>query len=338
MLCLQRLLAERKDFLEFCRRKLRQPTLARPNHTRGNLFLALDHLVNFLFQRSHAEKFVNLNPARLADAKGTVGGLVFYGRVPPAVKVKDVGGARQVQAGPARFQRKDEEVGRFRMILETVDHHIPLLLGHASVQEERFLSKRLLEMTLEYLTHLRELGEDERSVSRREHFLHHLDQTRQLSGAVREGRIVAQKLRRVVTNLFELGERSQHHALPLDPLGGLQGLRGFFYHGGIKRTLLFGQGAEDLHFHLFRQVRNDGLVRFQAPQDKRPGKLMQALHCLRVTLRLNGNEERLLEFGLRAQQSGIEKLHDGPQVTDVVFHRGARQRDAIIRFESARGA
>ena len=71
----------------------------------------------------------------LADAKGAVGRLVFDGGVPPAIEMKDMIGARQIQAGTARFQRKDEQGRPIRLVLKTLHHMITLFLGDAAVQE-----------------------------------------------------------------------------------------------------------------------------------------------------------------------------------------------------------
>ncbi len=45
----------------------------------------------------------------LTDAKCTVGRLIFHGRIPPAIKVDDMGSGGQIQPRPTRFQREHEE-------------------------------------------------------------------------------------------------------------------------------------------------------------------------------------------------------------------------------------
>jgi len=53
---------------------------------------------------------------------------------------------------------------------------------------------------------------------------------------------------------------------------------------------------------------------------------------------LNRNEKLALESGLRSEQSRIEKLHDGPQIADVILDRRSGQRDAVAGLERARRA
>ena len=52
---------------------------------------------------------MDLHVARLADAEGAVAGLVFDGRVPPTVEVKNVVGGGKVKAGAARLERQNEK-------------------------------------------------------------------------------------------------------------------------------------------------------------------------------------------------------------------------------------
>src|SRR5258707_12696364 len=75
----------------------------------GNRLLAFDQLVDPLFERARAHELVDLHALALADAEGPVCRLVLDGGVPPAIKVEDMAGARQIQSRAARLQGEDEE-------------------------------------------------------------------------------------------------------------------------------------------------------------------------------------------------------------------------------------
>ena len=74
----------------------------------GQTALVVDERIDLLFDSAFADQLVHEDGARLADAPGAVGGLVFDGRVPPAVVVHDLAGSREVEAGAARFQRDQQ--------------------------------------------------------------------------------------------------------------------------------------------------------------------------------------------------------------------------------------
>jgi hypothetical protein len=74
----------------------------------GQAPFLLDHPVDALLQRAHADQLADLHVAALADPEHPVGGLVLNRRVPPAVEVDDVVGGGQVQPGPARLERQQE--------------------------------------------------------------------------------------------------------------------------------------------------------------------------------------------------------------------------------------
>jgi len=66
-----------------------------------------------------------------------------------------------------------------------------------------------------------------------------------------------------------------------------------------------GEGAEDLHLELFRQVRDDGLVGLEPPRNEGGVDVPEALCCIRVMPRLYGDEIGAPEFALRAGKSGV---------------------------------
>ena len=64
---------------------------------------------NALLNRALGHQLVDKQGLRLANAVGPVGGLVFYGRVPPWVVVDDGIGLRQVQAYASGLQADEEQ-------------------------------------------------------------------------------------------------------------------------------------------------------------------------------------------------------------------------------------
>src|SRR5690349_20618023 len=131
----QRFPAQGEEALQLLVGEFGQPALAGADDAGGDLLLALDHLVDLLFQGAGAQKLVHLHVAGLADAEGPVGRLVLDGRVPPAVEVEHVVGGCQVQAGPPGLERQDEHPRPAAFGLEARHQRVALLLGHAAVQE-----------------------------------------------------------------------------------------------------------------------------------------------------------------------------------------------------------
>ena len=105
----------------------------------------------------------------------------------------------------------------------------------------------------------------------------HLGEAREFARTVRQRRVVAQELRRMIADLFQLRERGQHDALALHAFGATRCASiELLDHGGVERGLLLGERAEDLHLLLLGQVGDDRLVRLQAAKDERAGDLLEA--------------------------------------------------------------
>ena len=130
-------------------------------------------------------------------------------------------------------------------------------------------------MALEHRAHLGELREDQRAFAAREYLLQHLRQPRELARAAGNRGVVLEELRRMIADLLELGERREHQPLALDALAASRPGFRLFDHGGIERSLLLRQRAEDLHLELFGQVRDDRLVGLQAAQNERRGQRLR---------------------------------------------------------------
>jgi hypothetical protein len=147
------------------------------------------------------------------------------------------------------------------LTLEPLDHRIPAFLRDLAAQKKDFLPELILKILPQERSHCRELRKNQSSIADRENLLQHFGQSGQLTGSSGKGGPVSQKLGRVVADLFELGEYGQDQAFPLDSLCGVQGTFHIFHDRCIQRSLFFGQVAEDFHFHLFGQIRDDGSVR-----------------------------------------------------------------------------
>ena len=142
----------------------------------------------------------------------------------------------------------------------------------------------------------------------------------------------------MVAYLLQLGQRRQHHALALDALRLGDRLLGIAQHGLVERGLLARQRAEDLHLHLLGQVGDDGAIGLEPAQDEGAGEPAQPRHGRRVAAGVDRHEEGPFELRLRAEEPGVQELHDRPQVADVVLDRRAGERDAVGGGERAGGA
>ena len=131
------------------------------------------------------------------------------------------------------------------------------------------MPKRLLDVALKDIAHLGELRKDQRAVVFFQRLFEHLRDARQFPAAAVERRVVLQELRRMIAHLLQLHQRGQHQSLTLDAFGRFDGRLRVLYHGFVKRSLLFGEIAEDLHLQFVGQVGDDALVGLQPPQDER---------------------------------------------------------------------
>ena len=91
------------------------------------------------------DQLVDLDGAALADPVGPVGGLVLDRRVPPPVEMDDVGRGGEVEPGPTRLQR-DEEQRRPLGILEPPDHLVARRAPHTAVQPQGLDAEPALEV------------------------------------------------------------------------------------------------------------------------------------------------------------------------------------------------
>src|SRR5207249_10963575 len=200
-----------------------EPRFSGADDVVGDGFLALYHFVDPLFQRAHANELMNLNIALLSDAKRAVGGLVFNSGVPPTVEVEDVVRGREIQPRAPSLERQDEQTGNaVASVLKALYHLVWLCRGHAAMQEECCVAEGGGKVPLQPLAHIDKLREDQGRIAFCEQLLHHFGQTRQLSRAAGERRLIPQKLRGMIADLLEFGESRENDALAPDALGGLE--------------------------------------------------------------------------------------------------------------------
>ena len=204
-------------------------------------------------------------------------------------------------------------------------------------------------MGLEQQPPFGELGEQQRPVARLDHLLEDLFEPLQLAAAAAEAAVAAgqrglgvflQGQGRVVADLLELGEQGQHLAVLLAqrcPGDGIEALVDCLV---VELLLLWSQAHPFVELHLLRQVGNDRLVGFEAPQDEGPHPAFEIPQRRHVAVALDRQPVALAEEGLIAEHLGVEEIHQRPQLADPVFHRRARQGnpEAAAPFAAAAGA
>src|SRR5581483_47710 len=132
------------QFAQLPRREFRQPRLAGTNDVFGYRPFSLDEFVDALLERSRADELVHLDVLGLSDAKRAIRGLVFDRRVPPAIEMKDVVGACEVEAEAAGFEGEYEE-RRSVVSLKPLDHLVARTLGNAAVQKQHLAPETFRE-------------------------------------------------------------------------------------------------------------------------------------------------------------------------------------------------
>ena len=78
--------------------------------TIGQSTFLLVKLDNFFFDRVFCHNSVDGDGAFLAHAVSAIGGLIFYGRVPPGIHVNNIICGGEVESGSARFEADEEDV------------------------------------------------------------------------------------------------------------------------------------------------------------------------------------------------------------------------------------
>src|SRR5438270_6710002 len=96
----------------------------------------------------------------LADAEGTIGGLIFDRRVPPAIEVENVVCLCQIQAHASCSQREYKHRGLGFGILKLGNHPLPPRHAGSTVQIVGVVVQAVGEIPLQFASNLSKLGED----------------------------------------------------------------------------------------------------------------------------------------------------------------------------------
>ena len=129
----------------------------------------------------------------------------------------------------------------------------------------------------------------------------------------------------MVADLLEAHEKGEYQPLAANALGFLKLLGQLFDGLLVERGLLAAELAEGLDLGLVGQIRDDGLVGLEAPQDVRPYQVAQrAVGVVRFVREALGVAR---ELPGRAEQPRVEEVEDRPQVAEPVFDRGAGEHN-----------
>ena len=161
-----------------------------------------DEAVDFFFDAASGYEFVHEYVFLLADAEGAVGGLVFYGWVPPAVEVDDVAGGGEGEAGAAGFEGEHEERGAV-FLLKGVDVFFALRDGGAAVEAEAGTFKYVGEEESERVDDFFELGKNQDFFLAGGDFFAELAEAFEFSAGGRFVFVISCRLAGVVADLLE---------------------------------------------------------------------------------------------------------------------------------------
>jgi hypothetical protein len=139
----------------------REQHFATLDNVSGQVRFLLDQLVDLFLDRAPTDEFMNENISFLADAKGSVGCLVFDGRVPPAIEVNHLRGGREIQPRASGFERKDKEWWP-TFTLKILNELPALGYRRATVQDQPLAAENGLQESGKRFGHFTELSKDER--------------------------------------------------------------------------------------------------------------------------------------------------------------------------------
>lgn len=280
---------------------------------------------------------MDLDRALLADAEGTVSGLVFNGGIPPAVVVEDVIGGGEVETGAASLEGENEEFGAGGLF-ELGDHAVAVAAGGAAVEEVDFFAEGGAEVGGEELTHFGELGEDEGLFAGLADLFEHFGEAGEFAAAAGEGAFFLEDLGGVVADLFEAGDGGEDEAAALHAGAAFEIDEAAVDDVFVEAALFAGELAVGFELELFGEVGDDGAIGFEAAEDEGGGEGAQLFHGALVLILLDGFEEAMLEVAGGAEQTGVEELHEGVEIADVIFDGGASEGDAEFGGEVTHGA
>jgi hypothetical protein len=141
----------------------------------------------------------------------------------------------------------------------------------------------------------------------------------------------------MVADLLECGDQGQHETPPLHAFRGADPAHRLVDRRLVERGLLAGQGAEDLHLLLGRQVLDDRRVALEPSQDEGSDEAPEAFGDVVPAVPLDGGRHLAAEGLERPEEARIEILGDRPELGQPVLDRGARQSDAESGAKGACG-
>src|SRR5512145_649683 len=223
-----------------------------------------------------------------------------------------------------------------RIFLEASHHGLTCLWGGVAIQKRHLVTEGFLQVRLEQAAHRCKLREDQRTFIYGVYLLKHLDETRQLTGSVRDGTPISEKLGRVVADLLQLEQRGQDNTAALDPRRLRNACKRVTHYGTIERSLLLRERTEDLDLIFGREVADDVRVGFEASQDEWSHQRLEALGSLGVLHALDRACEMGLKVGLRAEVARVEELENAPQLGQPILDGRAGEDDALACAQAPR--
>ena len=217
---------------------------------------------------------------------------------------------------------------------ERLDELVALTRGQAAVEEADLAAEAPVQVRHEPVE-AGVLREDERLVVGR-HRLEQLDQALELAGAARERPAGREHHLRVVAHLLQLAQHREHGAAPAEAALVLLDPRHPAVDGRlVEARLLEGELAVLLRDRDLRQLELDLGAVLRPPQDERLHHRPEPLERPRVAVRLDRACEAALEPLARAEQAGVDDVHDRPELVEPVLDRRARHRERAARVEPA---
>ena len=116
--------------------------------------------MNALLQSAAASEFMDRDVSFLANAECAVGRLIFHCRIPPAVKMNDMGSRREVETGAASLEGKHKK-WRPTVALEGIDQFLALADRNSAVEDEAGLAEDSRQVSGQRVSHFTVLGKDE---------------------------------------------------------------------------------------------------------------------------------------------------------------------------------
>ena len=135
----------------------------------------------------------------------------------------------------------------------------------------------------------------------------------------------------MIANLLEPHQERQDQTLALDTLSVIEQLRQFFDRLLIERHLFPGKLAERLDLGLVRQIGNHRFVGLQPSQYVRSYQFAQRpVGVVRPVRQMFCETGKFL---CRPEQTRVDEIENGPQISQAVFDRRAGKRESRLCLE-----